>query len=78
MAGYLIRRVLLGLLTLLLITMAVYGLIRMMPGDPLATDAAMMNPEKMPRKICKRMKAVYGLDKSVPAAHPLARKHVSG
>ena len=69
MAGYLIRRVLLGLLTLLLITMAVYGLIRMMPGDPLATDAAMMNPEKMPaRKICS-MKAVYGLDKSVPEAY---------
>ncbi|MAQ90069.1 MAG: peptide ABC transporter permease [Rhodopirellula sp.] len=70
MAGYLIRRVLLGLLTLLLITMAVYGLIRMMPGDPLATDAAMMNPEKMPSaEDLQRMKAVYGLDKSVPEAY---------
>ena len=70
MVGYLIRRVLLGLLTLLLITMAIYALIRAMPGNPLATDAAMMNPENMPsEEDIQRMRAAYGLDKSIPEAY---------
>ena len=70
MAGYLIRRILLGLLTLLLITMAIYALIRYMPGNPLATDAAMMNPENMPsEEDIQRMRAAYGLDKSIPEAY---------
>ncbi|MBA61703.1 MAG: peptide ABC transporter permease [Planctomycetaceae bacterium] len=70
MAGYLIRRILLGLLTLLLITMAIYALIRHMPGNPLATDAAMMNPENMPsEEDIQRMRAAYGLDKSIPEAY---------
>tara|TARA_Y100001934_G_scaffold267170_1_gene347532 strand:- start:154 stop:1146 length:993 start_codon:yes stop_codon:yes gene_type:complete len=68
--GYLIRRVLLGLLTLLLITMVIYALIRAMPGNPLATDAAMMNPENMPsEEDIQRMQAAYGLDKSIPEAY---------
>jgi len=68
--GYLIRRVLLGLLTLLLITMVIYALIRAMPGNPLATDAAMMNPENMPsEEDIQRMRAAYGLDKSIPEAY---------
>jgi len=68
--GYLIRRVLLGLLTLLLITMVIYTLIRLMPGNPLATDAAMMNPENMPsEEDIQRMRAAYGLDKSIPEAY---------
>lgn len=70
MVGYLIRRVLLGLLTLLLITMVIYALIRAMPGNPLATDAAMMNPENMPsEEDIQRMQAAYGLDKSIPEAY---------
>ena len=70
MVGYLIRRVLLGLLTLLLITMVIYTLIRLMPGNPLATDAAMMNPENMPsEEDIQRMRAAYGLDKSIPEAY---------
>jgi len=68
--GYLIRRVLIGLLTLLLITMAIYALVRYMPGSPLSTDPAMMNPEKMPsEEDLERMKAAYGLDKSIPVAY---------
>ena len=70
MVGYLIRRALLGLLTLLLITMVIYTLIRLMPGNPLATDAAMMNPENMPsEEDIQRMRAAYGLDKSIPEAY---------
>ena len=64
MTSYLIRRVLLGLLTLLLITFVIYGLIRSMPGSPLDTDPAMLDPSKMPREEdLERMRKVYGLDK---------------
>jgi len=70
MAGYLIRRVLLGLLTLLLITMLVYSLIRFMPGSPMDTDPAFMNPDKMPSaEDIERMRAAYGLDKPIYEAY---------
>ena len=64
MTSYLIRRVGIGLLTLLLITFVVYWLIRQMPGSPLDTDPAMLDPSKMPREEdVERLKKVYGLDK---------------
>jgi peptide/nickel transport system permease protein len=70
MAGYLIRRILLGLLTLLLITMVVYALIRFMPGSPMDTDPAMMNPDKMPSaEDLERIKKAYGLEKPVYEAY---------
>ena len=70
MAGYLIRRILLGLLTLLLITMVVFALVRFMPGSPLDTDPAMMNPDKMPSaEDLERIKKAYGLDKPVHEAY---------
>jgi len=70
MAGYLIRRILLGLLTLLLITMVVYALIRFMPGSPMDTDPAMMNPDKMPSaEDLERIQKAYGLDKPVYEAY---------
>ena len=48
MLSYLIRRVLIGGVTLLLITLVIYTLIRHMPGSPLDTDPAMMNPDNLP------------------------------
>lgn len=64
MLNYLIRRLMLGGLTLVLITMLVYLLIRSMPGSPLLMEAAMSDPS---RKISpadyKRMEKNYGLDK---------------
>lgn len=64
MFNYVVRRVALGLLTLLLITFLVYALIRLMPGSPLTVDASNMNPGKQPsaRQIEQRKK-LYGLDK---------------
>ena len=46
MVSYLIRRLLLAALTLLLITFAVYALIRNMPGTPLTLDLATADPSK--------------------------------
>ena len=70
MTSYLIRRFFIGLLTLLLITFVIYGLIRTMPGSPLDTDPAMLDPSKMPREEdLERMRKVYGLDKPWPIAY---------
>jgi peptide/nickel transport system permease protein len=64
MLNYLIRRIALGVLTLLLITFVVYALIRNMPGTPLTTDQANLNP-KMQLKSAEieRLNRLYGLDK---------------
>jgi len=64
MFQYLVRRVALGLLTLLLITFVVYGLVRNMPGTPLTTSQAMLNPSKMATKAdLERLEEYYGFDK---------------
>jgi peptide/nickel transport system permease protein len=64
MLQYLVRRVLLGILTLLLISFVVYALVRHIPGTPLTADPAMMNPSKMPSAAeIKRLNHLYGLDK---------------
>ena len=64
MFNYLVRRIALGLLTLLLISFLVYALIRHIPGTPLTLDPAMMNPGKMPSEVdIKRWEKLYGLDK---------------
>jgi peptide/nickel transport system permease protein len=64
MFHYLIRRTAIGLFTLLLISFVVYGLIRNMPGTPLTTDPAMMDPSKQisPEEI-HRLEKLYGFDK---------------
>lgn len=70
MISYLIRRMLVGLLTLMLITCLIYTLIRLMPGSPLDADPAMMDPSKMPSQAdIDRMRAVYGLDKPLHEAY---------
>ncbi len=64
MLNYLIRRLLIGLLTLLFITFGVYGLIRNMPGTPLTLSMAESDPSKqISKEDMERLKRVYGLDK---------------
>lgn len=64
MLNYLIRRIGIALLTLWLVTFVVYGLIRFMPGTPLTTDPAMMDPNRQisPAEIA-RLEKLYGIDK---------------
>lgn len=64
MFSYLVRRLLLSVITLLAITFIVYGLIRSMPGTPLTMDMATADPSKMlsPADI-KRLERDFGLDK---------------
>ena len=64
MFNYLVRRVALGLLTLILISFLVYALIRHIPGTPLTLDPANMSPGKQPTKVdIQRWEKLYGLDK---------------
>jgi peptide/nickel transport system permease protein len=64
MYHYLVRRILLGSLTLLLITFVVYALIRAMPGTPLTTFADTPNPGKMATlEDIQRRERFFGLDK---------------
>jgi peptide/nickel transport system permease protein len=64
MIHFLIRRLAIGSLTLLLITFVIFALIRNMPGTPLTTDPAMMDPSRRidPENL-KRLERLYGLDK---------------
>jgi peptide/nickel transport system permease protein len=64
MATYLIRRVLIAILTLWLITFLVYGLIRAMPGDALTVNREMLGPgQNLNEDDIKQARAIFGLDK---------------
>ncbi|QDT01377.1 ABC transporter permease [Adhaeretor mobilis] len=64
MTSYLLRRTAIGLLTLLLITFLIYGLIRAMPGTPLTGDMANLDPSKqLSEEALERRRVQYGLDK---------------
>lgn len=70
MTSYLIRRLLLGALTLLLITFLLYGLIRNMPGTALDALRANADPSKeIDPADLERMKVIYGLDKHWTVAY---------
>jgi peptide/nickel transport system permease protein len=64
MFQYFARRFVLALLTLLLITFLVYGLIRLMPGDPLLVNLEGASPDR-PIKLeeIERMREIFGLNK---------------
>jgi peptide/nickel transport system permease protein len=69
MATYLLRRLLLGILTLLVITCMVYGLARNMPGTPLTAQMGEDPSRKINAEDQKRLERIYGLDKSWPEGY---------
>ncbi len=69
MATYLVRRLLLGLLTLVAITTIVYGLARNMPGSPLTAQLGEDPSRKINAADYERMQRAYGLDKSWPEGY---------
>lgn len=56
MAKYILKRIAISLATLLVLITAVFFLVRLMPGDPFAS-------EKMPPDVKANLEAYYGLDK---------------
>jgi peptide/nickel transport system permease protein len=70
MLNYVIRRLMIGAFTLLLITFVIFGLIRNMPGTPLTMALAEMDPSrKMNAADLERLQKSYGLDKPWPQAY---------
>jgi peptide/nickel transport system permease protein len=69
MATYLLRRLLLGILTLLVITCVVYGLARNMPGTPLTAQMGEDPSRKINAEDQTRLERIYGLDKSWPEGY---------
>jgi peptide/nickel transport system permease protein len=63
MASYIARRLLIGLLTLFLITFLVYGLVRLMPGDPTKVALGEDASKKLSKADFAQLREYYGLDK---------------
>lgn len=62
--SYLLRRILVGLLTLIVITFLVYFLIRSIPGTPLTAHMSKMSPDReLSAADIKKMEEAFGLDK---------------
>ncbi len=67
MFAYLVRRVVLGIVTLLAITFIVYGLARNMPGSPLTVQLGEVDPSrKLSAEDQERLKEIYGIDEKTP------------
>src|SRR3954451_21979941 len=63
MANYFARRLLLALVTLLFITFIVYGLIRLMPGDPILMKLESGSPDRPVRSAeVEKTREMFGLN----------------
>lgn len=70
MLNYLIRRILIGIVTLLCITFFVYGLLRQMPGDPTTVAINESDPsKKLDPEALKRKREEYYLDYPFPVGY---------
>lgn len=70
MVPYLIRRLLIGFVTLAMITFVIFGLIRNMPGTPLTMDLAESDPSRqISQDDLERLEKIYGLDKHWSVAY---------
>jgi peptide/nickel transport system permease protein len=68
MAGYIVRRVFMGLIVIILVTVLVFLLIRLLPGDPLLmylTQQQFRDTLYDPAQL-EELKVRYGLDKPLP------------
>ncbi|MDO4568937.1 MAG: ABC transporter permease [Planctomycetia bacterium] len=63
MIAYIFRRILIGFFTLFLVTMIVYGMIRNMPGNPVAQMEAQDPSRVLSEEDKQRLMEIYGLDK---------------
>ena len=69
MLDYLIRRLLIGVFTLLLITFVIFALIRKMPGTPLTIAQGGDPSRALSQADLARLEKIYGLDKPWPQAY---------
>jgi peptide/nickel transport system permease protein len=70
MTAFIIRRLLLALLTLLLVSLAVFFVMRLLPGDPLLIYMAQnMEFDTMPVEALNELRREFGLDKPIMAQY---------
>jgi len=66
MTAFIIRRLMLALVTLLLVTLAVFFVMRLLPGDPLLIYMAQSAElDTMPREALEKLRQEFGLDKPI-------------
>jgi peptide/nickel transport system permease protein len=70
MLSYLIRRLMLAAVTLLVVTAVVYGLVRIMPGDPtMVLMAQVGNDKPLSQDEIERFREYFGLNDPIPLAY---------
>ena len=63
MVNYLIRRLLISVITLIVISMVIFGILKIAPGDPLAGFA---NNPNVPVAVRAQIRKNMGLDDPIP------------
>jgi peptide/nickel transport system permease protein len=66
MTTYIIRRLLQGIIVLLIVSLFIFLVMRLLPGDPLTLFMAQAELEKASPEDLLALKQLYGLDKSLP------------
>jgi peptide/nickel transport system permease protein len=66
MASYIIRRVLMGVLIIFLVTVMVFLFIRLLPGDPLTIYLNKTDMQQMTEEQLYELRVKFGLEKSLP------------
>jgi len=69
MTAYIIRRLMLGVIILLLVTILVFLAMRLLPGDPLMIFVSQFQTASFTTEQIAEMRAEYGLDKSLPVQY---------
>jgi len=69
MTAYIIRRLMMGVIILLLVTLLVFLAMRLLPGDPLVIYISQSQVEMFSPEQLAELRAEYGLDKSLPAQY---------
>jgi len=76
MLSYLVRRLLISAVTLVVISMVIFGILKVAPGDPLAGFA---NNPNVPADVRLRLRKQLGLDDPIPVQYAKwAREYVRG
>jgi peptide/nickel transport system permease protein len=76
MLSYLVRRLLISAVTLVVISMVIFGILKVAPGDPLAGFA---NNPNVPADVRARLRTQLGLDDPIPVQYAKwAREYVRG
>ena len=73
MMRFIARRTVQALIVLALMSVAIYGLIGLMPGDPI--DEMIANDPRLTTADAQRLKAVYGLDRPLPERYLAWAEH---